>query len=306
MIHGDPFTIDANTVNVAPTEEGFVPSTKSAPDVNYERPSRNDVRTIEISEIAIGKGHRALDLRKVQDIADSICDIGLMTPITVMLRCREGKARLVAGLHRLEAAKLLGKQYIDCVVIPDDERDARLWQLAENLHRAELKILERAELLAKYVKLIEEKRGALPPSEQRRAGRPEGAVVQAARELRGLAKSESARRKCLERALRVNQMCPEAKDMARMLGLDDNRSALERIAREATRGLQVRKAEELASRRRNTVEKKNVKGGSSEDMMAALRTAWDQAIRLNDLWAKTPKRIRRQFIAELLKRPDSR
>ena len=69
--------------------------------------------------------------------------IGLQTPITVRM---QGKTVvLVSGLHRLAAAKLLGWDAILCVELSGDKIDARLWEIAENLYRAELTVLQRAE-----------------------------------------------------------------------------------------------------------------------------------------------------------------
>ena len=44
---------------------------------------------------------------------------------------------LVAGRHRLEGARRLGWGTIACSVVEMDERQARMWEIAENLHRAD-------------------------------------------------------------------------------------------------------------------------------------------------------------------------
>ena len=51
------------------------------------------------------------------------------------------------GLHRLEAKKRLGDTTIACFVMEGDERVARMWEISENLHRAELTPLEHDEQL---------------------------------------------------------------------------------------------------------------------------------------------------------------
>lgn len=61
---------------------------------------------------------------------------------------------LVTGRHRLEGAKVLDWQDIEAEFIAGDDIDVQLWEIAENLFRAELKVLERAEHVAKYVELI--------------------------------------------------------------------------------------------------------------------------------------------------------
>ena len=58
---------------------------------------------IKISEIKINPGRRDTQQRNVEELARSIAAVGLMNPITVTQ-----DNTLIAGLHRLEAAKLLG------------------------------------------------------------------------------------------------------------------------------------------------------------------------------------------------------
>ena len=41
--------------------------------------------------------------------------------------------------------------------LSDGYSDARLWEIAENLHRSELTVTERAEHIAEWVRLIAEK-----------------------------------------------------------------------------------------------------------------------------------------------------
>lgn len=98
---------------------------------------------------------RGLDGAAVDRLAESMAAMGLRTPISV--RMDGDDLLLVAGAHRLEAARRLGWEKIPAVYIEGDERDARLWELAENLHRAELLPVERAEHIAEWVRLTEEK-----------------------------------------------------------------------------------------------------------------------------------------------------
>ena len=63
---------------------------------------------------------------KVRLIADSMNKIDLKTPITVK-KCKTG-VRLVAGLHRLEAAKLLGWKKIKTVQMSGGKTNARIWE----------------------------------------------------------------------------------------------------------------------------------------------------------------------------------
>ncbi len=58
---------------------------------------------IEISEINVNPGRREGDLTKINELARSISEVGLLNPITI-----DPDHTLIAGLHRLEAAKRLG------------------------------------------------------------------------------------------------------------------------------------------------------------------------------------------------------
>lgn len=66
---------------------------------------------IPIGEIKVSPGRREAALADVRELADSIAEIGLLNPVTV-----SQSRTLIAGLHRLEAAKLLGWTEIECVV----------------------------------------------------------------------------------------------------------------------------------------------------------------------------------------------
>lgn len=58
---------------------------------------------IAISEIKINSGRREASLSGINELAQSISEVGLLNPITV-----DPNHTLIAGLHRLEAAKRLG------------------------------------------------------------------------------------------------------------------------------------------------------------------------------------------------------
>src|SRR5690606_34136961 len=140
----------------------------------------------------------------------------------------ESEVHLVAGAHRLAAAKKLGWEDIDCVLVNMDEIDRKLWEIAENLHRSELTAKERAEQIAEWVKLAEEKRkrqqeiSAQLAQKKNGRGRPESGVAAASREL-------GMKRDTVRRAVKIAGMSDEAKEAAEQAGLADNQSALERI-----------------------------------------------------------------------------
>lgn len=116
------------------------------------------------SDIEVGKRHRALEDEAVKRLAASMGAIGLRSPITVRVvndyvlddgEICDGVPVLVAGHHRLAAAKALGWTEIDCIDADDDEITAELWELAENLHRHDLSKEQRDEHIRRYAELLE-------------------------------------------------------------------------------------------------------------------------------------------------------
>jgi sulfiredoxin len=76
---------------------------------------------VKLEEIYIPAKFRAtLDPKKVEALAESLVEKGLQTPINV----RRDKERyvLVAGLHRLEAARSLGEKTIQAFVVRAPQR----------------------------------------------------------------------------------------------------------------------------------------------------------------------------------------
>jgi ParB family chromosome partitioning protein len=97
---------------------------------------------VAIAEVTIGTNRRPLREDRVVELMESIKMNGLLNPITIDANCK-----LVAGLHRLTACKLLGFEEIECRVLThSDAEHARLAEIDENLIRSELDALERAEL----------------------------------------------------------------------------------------------------------------------------------------------------------------
>ena len=112
-----------------------------------------DVQAISCIVITTNGRLRKLSRPKVKELADSITEIGLLNPITVMAAGSE--YTLVAGRHRLEAARLLGWQTIPAVVVDLVDLDRRLAEVDENLIRANLSDLERATHLSTRKHLYE-------------------------------------------------------------------------------------------------------------------------------------------------------
>jgi len=179
--------------------------------------------SIMIDDIIVGDGRRELNAATVKKLAQSIEQVGLRHPITVK---RKGdKYLLVAGRHRLEACKKLDREYVPASIVSMTNDEARLWEIAENLHRAELTKLERDDNIAEWIKITERILSQSAKETPRGRGQPEGGIAAAARDL-GVDKDAA------HRAVKVASLSDEAKDAARETGLDNNRTALLAASRE--------------------------------------------------------------------------
>jgi ParB-like chromosome segregation protein Spo0J len=114
-----------------------------------------------IREIALGSIrddlHRLRELRpdKVEELAESMNEHGLINPITVR-PLEEIGYYLVAGRHRFRAAKTLKWRSIMCQVRDDlDDDAAEIIQIDENLRRADLRADERQEHLLRWKEIWE-------------------------------------------------------------------------------------------------------------------------------------------------------
>jgi ParB family transcriptional regulator, chromosome partitioning protein len=208
---------------------------------------KSTVTRVPVGEVSLFGKHRAVDQRRVKDLAESMSRIGLRTPIT--LRRLAGGMAIVAGRHRVLAAKSLGWRDIDAFVFDGDEINARLWTISENLHRAELTVLERSEQTAEWVRLHEAKSAVNGQAVQKpQGGRPEGATTKAARELPVRGRTLTARRHSINRDQNIDSISPEGKAAAIVHGHDDNQTALLEIAQEPTPEGQVNRARSMAGR----------------------------------------------------------
>lgn len=146
------------------------------------------MQSIRVDDIEIGERHRSLSEPDVQRLAASIREIGLRQPITVRVvdemdlrgELTAGVPFLVAGRHRLAAAKALGWSHIECLEVEDDPIAAELWELAENLHRCDLTKDQRGAHIRRYAELIEQRAVIVPQiaEQSRPVGRPKSTITQ--------------------------------------------------------------------------------------------------------------------------------
>lgn len=230
--------------------------------------SRDLHMPLGFDEIEVPEGRRKLNPAVVKKLAESIDKIGLRHPITV--RKHRDRYILVAGLHRMEACRKLGREHVPALITTFTNADARLWEISENLHRAELTKIERDENIAEWIRIVEEEVSA-QHGQKPQGGRPEGGISAAAREL-GISRQDA------ERAVKVDSLSDEAKEAAHEHGLDDNRAALLKAADEPTSDAQVAKIVQLSQPK--------AKDGPSEWREAFTRL-WDRASAADREWARS-------------------
>lgn len=106
---------------------------------------------VSINKIKVNPGRREVESKDINDLAKSISEIGLLNPITVT-----PDHTLIAGLHRLEAAKVLGWTEIECTVSELSGLRAELAEIDENFMRVNLSPIEFGDLLLRRKEIYEE------------------------------------------------------------------------------------------------------------------------------------------------------
>ena len=223
-----------------------------------------------VDGVEIGERLRPLNDATVERLVESMARLGQLQPITVYSPDNH-RVVLIAGHHRLEAARRLEWDEIDCVFVDGDEIDRQLREVAENLHRAELTALERDEHIARWVELSAAKvrqvdeplKGGHQPNEKGQA--------KAAREL-GISEPDA------RRAAKVASLSDEAKEAARDAHLDNNRSALLEAASKPTVAEQVAAIHQRHTGRVVKLAKTPISDVEAlEGQVAALMNAWNKA-----------------------------
>jgi ParB family chromosome partitioning protein len=110
-------------------------------------PMLDAVELIPVDQIHVEDRLRSVNPDHAALIAESFRANGQMTPIEVR-RDEAGKFVLVAGAHRLAAARLAEMDQIAAIITDADEDQARLREIDENLCRRDLTELDRATFLA--------------------------------------------------------------------------------------------------------------------------------------------------------------
>jgi ParB-like chromosome segregation protein Spo0J len=228
---------------------------------------------LPLDEIDLSHTIRPYNAAVVGELARSIREIGLQTPLTCIVR--DGQHVLVSGRNRLEALRLVGAEQAPVRIVDFNDVEAQLWQLSENLHRAELTKLQYDQQVVKYAELLKAKQagetaapipsqpaneippegvsrqvGAKPPHQENVGGRPESGIRLVARKL-------NIPEQTVRRAYQTASLSPEAQKAAVETGLDDNRSALLEAAKERAPEAQAQAIRRIAEQKASAAEPLN-------------------------------------------------
>ncbi len=125
--------------------------------ISFDKPKNNFSSSEEINikhiEINPNQPRLNIDNSKLQDLSDSIKELGIIQPITVRKISSE-KYQIISGERRFRASKLCGLLSIPCYIKKiDEETDSLKMALVENVQRVDLDPIE---IALTYNRLINE------------------------------------------------------------------------------------------------------------------------------------------------------
>ena len=215
--------------------------------------------TLPVSQIEScpGQPRHVFDPEKLEELAESIRQHGVIQPLTVR-RLSSGYYQIIAGERRWRAAKLAGLSDIPAVVIEADDRKAMELAMIENLQREDLNPIEEAQGYRALVTAF----GLTQEQAAQRVGKSRSAVTN---------------------ALRLLDLEPDILDLVESGGLTAGhaRALLPLPARERTAaakeivksGLSVRQTEQLVKRLLHKKPEKTPPAAPTVDYVAEVEKA---------------------------------
>jgi hypothetical protein len=182
-----------------------------------------------------------LDQRVIEQLMVSISEFGQAEPLAIRGH-DDGRLTLLGGWHRAAALKNIGRTSASALVISGlTDKEARLWQLVDNLHRKVPCAMDRAKSDFELLHAMQER------------------VSQGATPLGGLQPADKFHAKAaalfgasadrMARSAKIAQITSAAESKIRELKLENNQSALLKIAGAGTATeSQITKAIELVQR----------------------------------------------------------
>ncbi|WP_150526250.1 ParB/RepB/Spo0J family partition protein [Roseibium sediminis] len=246
-----------------------------------------DLKTISLSSILLGDRLRDIDEGHAEAIAASISAQGLINRITVRSTpaAKGGSYTIVAGAHRYRAFQILELSEIDCVVVKAGAEEAQLIEIAENLYRNELSVIDRALFVETYRELWEKKHGEIKRGGDTGSNCQVGNLVFAGE--RELTEHVKDRLGWSERKIRrlhqiAHNLHPHVRAALRNTPIADNQAQLlklakmepsqqQRVSKAIAKGVEFSEAVSLASN------KPKIEPDKDLISFTALKNAWDKA-----------------------------
>ena len=131
---------------MAPKEKGLGKGINALLGDDFSADFSAPASTLPVSQIESCRNQprHIFDPEKLEELADSIRQHGIIQPLTVR-RLSSGYYQIIAGERRWRAAKLAGLREIPAVVIEADDRKAMELAMIENLQREDLNPIEEAQ-----------------------------------------------------------------------------------------------------------------------------------------------------------------
>ena len=130
---------------MAPREKGMGKGLGALLGDDFSADFNMPASTLPVSQIESCRNQprKSFDQEKLEELADSIRQHGVIQPLTVR-KLASGYYQIIAGERRWRAARLAGLEEIPAVIIEADDRKAMELAMIENLQREDLNPAEEA------------------------------------------------------------------------------------------------------------------------------------------------------------------
>jgi ParB family chromosome partitioning protein len=118
---------------------------------NYSNELNGSLEDLNISDITSPTNPLRSTMNNLEELAESINNIGLLQPIIVRTNSSDN-FEIVAGNRRFNACKKLGKRKIACHIVEIDDKKAFEVSMIENVQRNTLNPIDESLAFRKYVK----------------------------------------------------------------------------------------------------------------------------------------------------------
>ncbi len=138
--------------------ESLIPRRDEAPSKELNK--KEAIFWVETSQIVPNpyQPRKEFEQAALEVLAESIRRYGILQPIIVTKNDKQGpqgtipEYQIVAGERRLRAAKLIGLEQVPVIIREQTEKEKLEISLIENIHRADLNPIEKAETFTRFFK----------------------------------------------------------------------------------------------------------------------------------------------------------